>query len=179
MSRNKAAFIASVLAMALVAAPISSAFANGRHYGGYGGYGGYYGGALALGLAGAVVGTAAALITAPFALARSGSAAPVYYAGPAPAYPVATRYYGAPVAPAYYGPSVASAYYGPPVAPAYYAPPTASFYYGAPVAPVYYAPPLRSAYYAPRPAYYSPRPAYRGPPMRYYAAPGPRYYYGR
>ena len=171
MSKYKAATIASVLAIALLAAPISSAFANGRHHGAYGSYGVYYGGALALGLASAVVGTAAALITAPIALLAAAAQAPVYYGGPAPAYPVApTAYYGAPIAPAYYAPRVAPAYSGPPAA---------SVYYNAPVAPVYYGPPITAAYYAPRPAYYAPRPTYYGPPVRYYAVPRPRYYYGR
>ena len=95
--------VCSFAALALAAAPLSSASAHPWHY-----HGGILFGIGALGAA--VVGTAAAVATAPLvALAPR----PVY---PAPGYYAAPAYYAPP--PAYYAPP--PAYYAAP--PAYYAP---------------------------------------------------------
>lgn len=120
-----------LVACALVLAPISSASAQ------------YYCHDIICGLGTAVVGTAAAIVTLPFAIVGAVTA---------PLFP-----------PAYYGPP--PAYYGPP--PAYYRPPPA--YYYAPSRPAYYAPP-RPAYYGPpsRPAYYAPPATYYPAPGYYY-----------
>ncbi len=105
MFRFKAAACA-VAAVALTMAPLSSASAHYYRHG--------YGPLFGIGVLGAaVVGTAAAIATAPFALlgARPYYAAPPAYYAPPPAY--------------YYGPP--RGYYAPP--PAYYRPP-APYYYG-------------------------------------------------
>jgi hypothetical protein len=176
------------MAVALAASPASSALANGPHHGPNNGA--YYGNPF-YGLASAIVGTAAAIVTLPFAIVNAAIRAPGYYA-PAPGYAPA---YGAPPA---YGAGPA---YG--AAPAYgdapgYAPPSA--YY--PVRPAYYggyrgqgsyAAPNTGHYanqYPSRPAAYaqrnggntpnynqgtSPRPTY-GPPSVAYNTPAGRPY---
>ena len=104
----------AVAALAIAVAPVSSASAHYYHHGVLFGVG-------AVGAA--IVGTAGALLAAPFvALSAAVPRAPAYYAPPG--------YYAPP--PAYYAPP--PGYYAPP--PAYYAPP-----------PTYYAPP---GYYPPR-----------------------------
>ena len=65
MMKNRSVVVASLLACALAVAPVTSAFAGGRHGGGH------FGGGPILGLAGAVVATAAAIITAPFAIEQA------------------------------------------------------------------------------------------------------------
>ena len=129
MISKRATAIGSVLALALAAAPISSAFASDRHHGGYGHGGGYRGGHgggygygfnPVVGLATALVGAAAAIVTAPIAIVAAVANAPYY--GPGPDYPAAPAAYNAPpVAQGYYGAPAAPAYYGPPPSgPAYY-----------------------------------------------------------
>jgi hypothetical protein len=218
MIRFKAVALGSLIGVALALAPLSSAFADDRshnghwvrgghwghgqtayvvhggYYGGhaYGGHGGYYGyGAWPIfGLGAAVVGAAAAIVTAPFALLAAAANAPYYgpaYSAPPVTYNTAPpAYYGAPAAPAYYDAPAAPTYapppvsYSPPAAPAYYAPPARYYappavgYYGAPAAPAYYAPPAAQAYYGARavPAYYAPPPGYYGQPS---TAPGYSY----
>src|ERR1700727_1842315 len=88
-----------VIALALTAAPLASASARGwdhhwGHGGGWGYRGGYYhsGPGPVLGFAGAVVGAAAAIATAPFVLAGDIVAPPVAVA-PAPAPYYAQAYY--------------------------------------------------------------------------------------
>src|SRR5271169_4032886 len=102
MMKNRTLVVAGVLALALAVLPVPSALAGGPHGGYY--RGGYYGGGPLWGLAGAVVATAAAIITAPIAILAAITQPPPYY-GPGPAY-------GAPAAGGYYGP--APAYYGAP-----------------------------------------------------------------
>ena len=105
MISKRATAIASVLALALAAAPISSAFASDRHHGGYGHGGGYRGGHgggcgygygfnPVVGLATALVGAAAAIVTAPIAIVAAVANAPYY--GPGPNYPVGPAAYDAP-----------------------------------------------------------------------------------
>ncbi|MEO9161228.1 MAG: hypothetical protein ABI349_02320 [Casimicrobiaceae bacterium] len=158
MIKFKAVALGSLVGVALVFAPLSSAFADQRFHGGHWGHGYGYGAWPVIGLAVAVVGTAAAIVTAPFAIAST-VANGLYY-GPVPSYAAApVRYYDAPP----------PAYYAPP-ARAYYSPPTAQVYYGAPVAPAYHGPSART-YYDTRRAYYAPRPVQYGQPPDYY---GPR-----
>ena len=106
--RYKFVSLGVLATVALAAAPVSQASAH-DHWRGPG---------LAFGIAGAVLGTAALIATAPF---RAIAAAPVYAAPP----------------PVYYAPPPQQAYYAPP--PVYYAPPPRPVYYAQP--PVYYAPP--------------------------------------
>ena len=149
MISKRAIAIASVLALALAAAPISSAFASDRHHGGYGHGGGYRGGHgggygygygfnPVVGLATALVGAAVAIVTAPIAIVAAVANAPYY--GPGPNYPAGPAAYNAPpVGQGYYGAPAAPAYYGPPPSgPAYYGPPAAT-YYSPPVTPYYAA----------------------------------------
>jgi len=130
MTRFKAAAVGT-LAIVLSAAPLSAlANGNGRHYS----HGHYYWNPLypIVGLAAAVVGTAAAIVTLPFQVLGAAAQAP-YYA-PRQSY-APPQGYGAP------GYAAPQAYYrGPAVS---YAPQTGSYYYGAP-APYY---PPRSAGY--------------------------------
>jgi len=105
--RYKIVSLGVLATVALAAAPVSQASAH-DHWRGPG---------LAFGIAGAVLGTAALIATAPF---RAIAAAPIYAAPP----------------PVYYAPPQ-QAYYAPP--PVYYAPPPRPVYYAQP--PVYYAPP--------------------------------------
>ena len=195
MNKFKALVSGTFLAIALALAPVSSAFAGGPYNGGHGNdwHGGYryYGwGAWPLvALTAAVVGTAAAIITAPIAVIANAANAPYYY-GPAPTYvPPASynapSYYAPPQGPAYQG-QAGPAYYGQSVPPDYYAQ-QAPGYYNAPSVPAYYGQPAPQAYYAPpvanyygaRPApayyvanrgYYGPRPVYYA--NGYYGAPG-------
>ena len=139
MSISKTAI--SVLVAALTVAPAPGALAHG--HGGYRHHGEFF---PVFGLAGAVVGTAAAILTLPFAIIGSA-------VGARPYYEPSDRGYAPTLAPpAYYAP--APAYYGPPVtaAPAYYPPPPPGYYGPPPGALVYPAPP--TAYYAPRAGYY-------------------------
>ena len=159
MIGNRNLVIGSVLALMLVAAPISSAFAGGRNHGGYGhgggngGYGYGYGYNPVVGLATALVGVAAAIITAPITILAAVANAPYY--GPGTDYSAGPAAYG--------GPPVAPGYYGAPVAPVYYAPPASPVYYGPP-AVTYYSPPVVT--------YYGP------PPVRGYYGTAGRGYYG-
>jgi hypothetical protein len=166
MTRNRTAVLGGALALALMVAPISSAIAGGGHHGGgYGhggyGYGGYgYGFNPVYGLATALVGVAAAVVTAPIAILAAVANAPYY--GQGPGYPAAPAAYGVPpvaqgydgaVGAAYYaGPVASPAYYGAP-APAYYAAPAAA-YYVAPYGRGYYAPVNRGYYGSPGRGYY-------------------------
>ncbi len=98
MIKYKAVALDGLIGAALALAPLSSAYADqrvhGGHWGnggrvqvGYAGHGGYgYGYGLwpVFGLAAAVVGTAAAIVTAPFAILAAAANAPYY--GPAPGY---------------------------------------------------------------------------------------------
>lgn len=158
MTRFKAVALGT-LAMALAAAPMAPAFAGGYGSHHHGKRHHYYGNPLypVVGLAAAVVGAAAAVVTLPFALIGAAAAhAPRHYA-PAPA----PQDYYAPQAnasPAYAAPR---AYYPPPPR-AYYRPPAASHSY-APPAP----------YHAPGLGQYSDFDGYRAPPG--YAANGGYY----
>jgi len=119
-----------VAAVGLIAAPLSPASAH-DHWGRRGGHGGP-GLFFPLAIAGAIVGTAAAIATAPVR-ALADAAAPPVYAAPPPA----PAYYAAPQqAPAYYAPQQAPAYYPPP--PQAYYPPPAGY------------PPPGYGYYPPR-----------------------------
>ena len=128
--KNRTAVIASFLAFTLAVAPVTSAFAGGRHGGGH------FGGGPIWGFAGAVVATAAAVITAPFAIAAAVAQAPLYYPQE-PAYASAPPYYPQ-------GPAYANA------PPTYYNTPTAGPGYSA--MPSYYSAPQAASYYAPAPA---------------------------
>jgi hypothetical protein len=134
--RIAAAAVASVVALSLL--PMGAAQAHGHDFGHGGGRHFGHGG----GPVGAVVGLAAAIVTAPFALIAAAAESAPAYGGPAYA-----------PAPSYYAPP--RAYYPPPA----YAPPPA--YY-----PPAYAPP--PAYYAPPASYYPPPP----PPAYYPTPPG-------
>jgi len=166
MTRFKATGIGA-LAIALAAAPVSSALANGggQHY-----HNGYYFNPFypIVGLAAAVVGTAAAIVTLPLALIGAAARAPGY----------AQPGYAAP--PAYYG-NAPVPYYAAPSGSYYYAPPQAY----APVRPVYrsayrapgnYAPnagyvPQNGGQYAPPTAYGAQDNGYAPPPANHPAPP--------
>jgi hypothetical protein len=175
MTRNRTAVLGGALALALTVAPISSAIAGGGHHGGGYGHGGYayggygYGFNPVYGLATALVGVAAAVVTAPIAILAAVANAPYY--GPGPGYPAAPAAYGVPPVAQGYDGAVGAAYYAGPVAsPAYYVAPPVT----------YYNPPVAAYYGAPAPAYYAaPAAAYYGPPRgRGYYAPVNRGYYG-
>jgi hypothetical protein len=136
MTRISRAAVGAI-AIALAAAPITSAIAGGygshhgnRHHGH-----GYYGNPFApvVGLAAAVVGTAAAIVTLPFAILGA-AAAPAYYAPPGPRqsyYPPQGNGgpgYGAPYA-----------YYPAPPQSNSYVPPSAQYRSGPPPSPNTYA----------------------------------------
>ena len=136
MMKNRTALIACLVASALAVAPVTPAFAWGRHHGGY------HGGGPIWGFANAVVVTAAAVITAPIALLAAVAQAPVYY-------PPGSAYAGGPSA--YGTPPAGPGYYGPAALPASYnAPPQAAPYYAAapaqPQAEWYYCADSRSYY---------------------------------
>ena len=120
--RAPALALGLVAAAALVATPVSSASARGWHRG-HGGPGLLF----PLAIAGAVVGTAAAIATAPVRALGDAAAAPVY-AAPAPVYAAPPAYYAAPAAPPAYYPPPPQAYYPPPAA-AYYPPPGYAYPY--------------------------------------------------
>ena len=177
MTRMKRAAVGA-LAIALAAAPVATAWAGGynSHYGGRNHYGHrYYGNPLypVAGLAAAVVGTAAAIVTLPFAILGAAAAqVPAYYP---PAYPSA--YPPAPAPRNYYPPqaNVAPGYgsqgYGPPHA--YYPAPVASNAYPPPQAQHSY--PSRATYDAPRYPQYGDLDDYRGPAVNngYYRQDAP------
>ena len=99
MTRYKAATVGALTAV-LVMAPVASAIAggNGSHHG----YGHYYGNPLypIVGLAAAVVGTAAAIVTLPFQIIGAAAAQASYYPPAqgygAPGYAAPPAYYPAP-----------------------------------------------------------------------------------
>jgi hypothetical protein len=126
MTRFKAAAVGT-LAMVLAAAPLTSALANGngQHYG----HGHHYWNPLypVVGLAAAVVGTAAAIVTLPFQIIGAAAAQAPYY-GPPPQGYAPQQGYGGP------GYAAPQAYYPAPAVS--YGPPAASYYYG-PSAPYY------------------------------------------
>jgi len=127
--RSSRVLVGGLVAVALAVAPLASAQA------GWHGHHGYYrhGGCWFVGcVVGAVVGTAAAVATAPFVIAGDA------LAGPPPPRP-----YGPP--PGYYGPPPPPAYYGP---RGYYPPPGYGPGYGPPPA---YGPPQG---YGPPPSQY-------------------------
>jgi hypothetical protein len=136
----------AVLGLSLALPNVSDAhgFHGGRGYYHHGP--GLIGGLIALPfvVGAAVIGTAAAIATAPF---NDG-----YYDQPGPGYYQP--------GPGYYQPAP-SAYYPP--QPAYYAPAPRVVYSQPP--PVYYAPPPRVVYVQPRVVY---RPYYAPPPPAYY-----------
>jgi len=142
MTRFKAAAVGT-LAIVLAAAPLTPALANGngQHYG----HGHYYWNPLypIVGLAAAVVGTAAAIVTLPFQIVGAAAAQASYYGPPQQNY-APQQGYGAPgyVAPQAYYPAPAGTYYAPPAASYYYPPP--------------------APYYAPRSAGYGAYGGYRG-----------------
>lgn len=201
MVRLKSA--AMLFGASLLLAPLVPAHADWSHKGGHwgpgggapayhGGWGhgysgghGYYGyGAWPIFAVGAaVVGVAAAIVTAPFVLLNAAVNAPYY--GPTPGYaPPPASYQGyAPPRPSYhpgYAPPPAS--YNTP-GPGAYGAPSASYStvppdYVGPAAGTYYAPPART--YAPRPpsGYYAG--GYNGAPANYaqaYSAPRPQTQY--
>ncbi|MEP6701559.1 MAG: hypothetical protein ABJB04_01130 [Betaproteobacteria bacterium] len=142
---NRLKFVAggSLLSMTLAFAPLASA--QGYHR--------YHHGGPIVGLAEAIVGVAAAVITAPIVIVASiANAANAPYYGPARVYAAPAAYpesqYSAP-APAYYAPP-ARAYYGPPSGTVYSSAPPAPRNYYAPPAAAYYPPPAPPGYYAPR-----------------------------
>ena len=158
----------AIATIALCAAPLSPAFAGSHHRGGHG-YHGHGGGWW---LPGLIVGTAAAIVTAPLVLADALSGP--YYASPPP------RYYNAPP-PGYYG-APPQGYYQPP--PAYDGQP---YSYGPPQQQQYYAP-QQQQYYAPQQQqqqrYYAPQQQqYYAPQQQPYgyapSAPPDDRYYGR
>ena len=182
---------AGLIAGALVIAPMSSALAggphwshgasshapayHGRYHGAYWhGGGGYWHGGVwwPAAAAAAVIGTAAALVAAPFVAIGNAVAYSTYVPppNPAPYYAPQQNYapqgYNAPQQ--YYAPSYGSApQHDPSVPPDYYAQPAPQQYYdNAQPAPTY-APP--QGYYAPPNTYYRPRAA----PVSY------NYYYAR
>jgi hypothetical protein len=114
MLKYKAAVVSAAVAVALVAAPLSSASAHDRHHGG-----------LIFGLGAAAVVGAATLLTLPIAIATAPFRGPAYYPPPG--------YYPPAPTPAYYAPPPGY-YYAPP--PGYYAPPPG--YYAAPRYPQEY-----------------------------------------
>jgi len=129
------ALFSGLVAVALVAAPLSSASAAWRHRGVI---------PDVFGAAAAVVVGVATLATAPLAII-AGAGSRGYYDGP-PGY----AYGGS--AREYYGGSVGYAYEGAPRG--YYAPPPVRYY----SPPRNYGPPSRD--YPPRPRYYRPPPGY-------------------
>jgi hypothetical protein len=149
MIRYKSVVRSALLALVLCLVPLTSAFAQHR----------YHGNPFwpVTSLAAAVVGTAAAIVTAPLVIASAVANAP-YYA-PAPAYvaPVAVFNGGQPV---YYSAPQPQAYYYPPAPTTYYSPPPAPVYYSRPAAPVYYGPPVVRYYAPPAAVYYTPAPRY-------------------
>ena len=161
MLRRKAAPLALGISLAL--APLASAHADWSHHGGGWGHG-YYGGhgyVWPAAVAGAVVGTAAAIITAPFALLNAAVNAP-YYAPP-PSYPAYNP-------PTYYAPpsgyNAPSGYYN---VPPDYTYPTGGAYY-APQAPAYASRPT-TGYYAAQSGTYGGAPGYYGQPYSTPRAP--------
>lgn len=125
MMKSRTVVVTALLAFALALAPVSSAFAWGRHGGGH------YGGGRIWGFPGLVIAAAAAIITAPFAIAAAVAQAPVYYPqGPAYANAPPVYYNTPPASPGY---SAAPTYYSPPQATSYYAPapapPQGEWYY--------------------------------------------------
>ena len=86
MTQFRAVAFGTLVATALALAPVAPAFAGGSyHHGGHGshGYHGYHGGYgygawPVFGLAAAVIGTAAAIVTAPIALLAAAANAPYY-----------------------------------------------------------------------------------------------------
>ena len=147
MIKYRSVALGSILGTILCLAPLTSAFAQHRYHNPFW---------PVAGLAAAVVGTAAAIVTAPLAIAAAVVNAPYY--GPAPAYVApAAVFNGAP--PAYYSAPAPQAYYAPP-APAYYSPPPAADYYGPPAPATYYRLPAVRYYAPPAPVYYAPAPRY-------------------
>jgi hypothetical protein len=118
MMKNRTIAVAGLLAISLAVAPITPAFAWGRHGGGH------YGGGPILGLIGAVVATTAYLITAPFAIVAAAAQAPLYYQqGPMYGGSPPVYYNTPPVGPGYYGNAAAPTYsYSTPQPAPYYAP---------------------------------------------------------
>ena len=164
MTRTKRTVVGA-LAIVLAAAPVASAVAGGygphhgnRHYYGHRHYGNplYPVGALAA----AVVGTAAAIVTLPFAVlgAAAAQVPPAYYP-PAPAprnyYPQQGSFTPAP------GYSQGSQAYGAPQA--YYPPPPATNSYAAPPQQYSYSYPQRAPSESPRYPQYGDFDDYRGP----------------
>jgi hypothetical protein len=142
MLKLRTALTAAVPLVALSLAPVGSALAHG-HGSGHG-YGHGHGFGRGAGPIGAVVGLAAAIVTAPlWIIAAAAQSEP-----PAPAYYPQQAYYAPPAGAAY--PPVA---YYPPAYPRDYAPPA-------------YAPPPPTYNYGPPPGYYPPP-----PPPAYYPAP--------
>jgi hypothetical protein len=141
MRKLRTALIAVVPLVALGFAPVDSALAHGHGFGHGHGHG-FGHGAGPVGAVAAVVGLAAAIMTAPLWM-------------------IAEAAQSEPVAPAYYPPQ---AYYAPPARAAY---PPAAYYRPAypPAYPPNYAPPAPVYNYGPPPGYYPP------PPPAYYPAP--------
>src|SRR4051794_40111795 len=86
MHLKRSTMVGAVLAVAVAATPVSPAIAGGGYHGGHG-YGYYYGGPI-VGLANALIGVAAAVITAPIVILAAAARAPYYAQGlgyPAPA----------------------------------------------------------------------------------------------
>src|SRR5438874_1484095 len=114
MNRIRSLALAAIAGTALTLSPLSSAFAQHRHHH----YGLFWPVAAAVTLTAAVVGTAAAVVTAPIA-ALATATAPVVYSPPyvAPAAVFNTTDYAA----------ATPTYYAAP-APTYYAPPARVYY---------------------------------------------------
>lgn len=131
--RVPATVLGLTAAAVLIAVPAAPASARGWHHG--------HGGGLffPLAVAGAVVGAAATIATAPVRILADAAAGPAY--APAPAY--------AAPPPAYYAPQPQA--YAP--QPQAYAPPPQAYY---PPPQAYYPPP-QQAYYPPPAYYYPPR----------------------
>jgi len=117
MMKSRTVAVACLLAITLAVAPVTPAFAWGRHGGGH------YGGGPIVGFVGAVVGITAAIITAPIAILASVAQTPFYYPqGPAYGGSPPVYYNTPPPGPGYDGNAVAPAYsYGAPQPAPYYA----------------------------------------------------------
>lgn len=116
---RKGIALSAVIALGLAAAPLAGAEAHRHHHG--------FPLFLPFVAAGAIVGTAASIATAPFAAVAAPS--PYYYGAPAPSYyPPSPAYYAPGSQPGYYQPE----YYQPEYyQPGYYQPGYNAPYYGA------------------------------------------------
>lgn len=174
MIKVKTVALGALVGVALALAPMSSAFADQRFHGGHWGHGDRGHGWRVwplFGLTAAVVGTAAAIVAAPFEILADVVNAP-YYRPPSGYAPAPVMYNNAPAA--YYPAPADQTYYGPPSAPTYNRS-TARAYNNQASAPTYYRPPDRTYYHSAPPGYYDARQTYDTPSRSQYGVP-PDYY---